>query len=200
MSTLVVFHSALGLRPSVVRFADRLRAAGHEVHTPDLYDGEVFDDLAVGEAKRDAIGVPTLVERAMAAVEPLGNDLIYVGFSMGTAPAQLLAATRPGALGAVLLHGALPFELCGLDAWPSGVPVQLHVTAEDPWVDADGLASFVQAVPAGRLDHHVYPGSAHLFTDENSSEYDERAAERLFWEVARFVDEVADRPAATGGK
>ena len=39
---VVLFHSALGLRPGVHWFADELRAAGYAVHTPDLYDGEVF--------------------------------------------------------------------------------------------------------------------------------------------------------------
>jgi len=41
---VVVYHSAYGLRPAIVEFADKLRAAGHLVHTPDLYDGEVFSD------------------------------------------------------------------------------------------------------------------------------------------------------------
>lgn len=41
---VVVYHSAYGLRPAVIDFAEQLRAAGHLVHTPDLYDGEVFSD------------------------------------------------------------------------------------------------------------------------------------------------------------
>ena len=45
MTEIVLFHSALGLRPGVTAAADRLRAAGQTVHTPDYYDGEVFDDL-----------------------------------------------------------------------------------------------------------------------------------------------------------
>ncbi len=46
MAEVVLFHSVLGLRPGVIAAADRLRAAGHTLHTPDYYDGEVFDDLA----------------------------------------------------------------------------------------------------------------------------------------------------------
>ncbi len=45
MAHIVLFHSALGLRPGVQHFADALRKAGHAVTTPDLYDGEVFDSF-----------------------------------------------------------------------------------------------------------------------------------------------------------
>ena len=48
MAEVVLFHSVLGLRPGVIAAGDRLRVAGHKVHTPDLYDGEVFDDLDDG--------------------------------------------------------------------------------------------------------------------------------------------------------
>lgn len=43
MAGVVLFHSALELRPGVTpgvtAAADRLRAAGHTVHTPDYNDG-----------------------------------------------------------------------------------------------------------------------------------------------------------------
>jgi dienelactone hydrolase len=121
MSEIVLFHSALGLRPGVHWFADRLRAAGHTVHTPDLYDGEVFDSLdGGGLAKRDAL------RRGRAAVEPLGSELVYAGFSLGAAPAQM----RQGARGALLYHSAIPAEWFG--PWPAGVPLQIHTMEEDP--------------------------------------------------------------------
>ena len=63
MTHIVLFHSGLGLTQHVLDFADVLRADGHEVTTPDLYDGEVFDNLADGVAKRDAIGIPELSRR-----------------------------------------------------------------------------------------------------------------------------------------
>jgi dienelactone hydrolase len=187
MTSIVLFHSAFGRRPAVLRLAEQLREAGHHVHTPDLFHGEVFEHLADGEAKRDAIGIPTLIERAMAAVAPLPHDLVYAGLSMGTAPAQLLAATRPGARGAVLLHGALPLDLLGVAAWPDGVPVTLHVSESDPHVDADGLEAFVGAMPAELLDHHVYPGEAHVFTDEGLTGHDAQATDHLVERVLAFL-------------
>lgn len=104
---VVVFHSALALRPAVTAFAERLRDAGHTVHVPDSFDGEAFDNLQKEIAKRDALGVPKLSGRAQAAVADLPSRTVYAGFSMGTGAAELLAATRPGARVAVLVHGAL---------------------------------------------------------------------------------------------
>src|ERR687888_1936514 len=126
MAQIVLFHSALGLRPGVLASADRLRAAGHTVHTPDLFDGEIFDDLGEGVRKRDALGIPEIARRAQEAVAHLPARLVFAGFSLGAGPAELLAATRPGALGAVLMHGALPIEPFGIQFWPTGVPVQVH--------------------------------------------------------------------------
>lgn len=183
MSTIVLFHSALGLRPAVHRFADALRADGHAVHTPDLFDGAVFDRLEDGVAHRDAIGIPALMGRAAHAVAELPVDVVYAGFSMGAASAQWLAATRPGAKGAVLMHAALPLSALGVEAWPEGVPVQVHVAEHDPWVDPDVLADLER----GGFEVHRYPGAGHLFGDEDAPEHDPVGAARMLASVRRFL-------------
>ena len=53
---VLLLHSAHGLRPATAEHADRLRAAGHVVHAPDLYEGVVLGDAAEGPAHRDATG------------------------------------------------------------------------------------------------------------------------------------------------
>ena len=50
MAEIILFHHAQGLTPGVVAFADRLRAAGHPVHTPDLFHGRTFDTIDEGFA------------------------------------------------------------------------------------------------------------------------------------------------------
>ena len=141
MAEVVLFHSVLGLRPGVIAAADRLRAAGHTVHTPDLFDGEVFDDLDDGMRKEEAIGFREIARRTEEAVATLPEELVFAGFSMGIVYAEMLAASRPGALGAVLMHGAVPVEglseFFGVERWPEGVPVQVHYAAGDPWVEAE---------------------------------------------------------------
>lgn len=42
MADVLFFHHTQGLTPGLVAFADRLRAAGHTVHTPDLFGGRTF--------------------------------------------------------------------------------------------------------------------------------------------------------------
>jgi dienelactone hydrolase len=133
VSEIALFHSALGLRPSEHAFADRLRAAGHVVHTPDLYEGRTFESLDDGVAHGDGLGLDEIGRRAAAAVEPMNPELVYAGFSLGACAAQILAQKRPGAKGALLYHAALPSEAFG--GWPAGVALQIHSMEDDEWFE-----------------------------------------------------------------
>ena len=96
--------------------------------------------------------------------------------------AQYVAIQRRVA-GVVLLSGALPLEMLGLEAWPAGVPVQIHYTLDDPfrrqeWIDA--LVAKIEAAGAP-VEVFDYPGNGHLFTDASlPSEHDPDAA-ALLW-------------------
>jgi dienelactone hydrolase len=50
MAEVLLFHAALGQTPGFHAFADELRAAGHTVHTPDLFDGRTFATIEEGMA------------------------------------------------------------------------------------------------------------------------------------------------------
>jgi dienelactone hydrolase len=199
MAEIVLFHSALGLRPGVTSAADRLRKAGHSVHVPDYYDGEVFDDLDDGLRKRDELGVAELLRRAREAVAGLPAGLVFAGFSLGNDPAELLAAERPGARGALLMHGAVPIEAFsefGVERWPEGVPVQVHYAAEDPWVEAEEVAALGDVVRgAGAIfEEHSYPGSGDRFADPDLQEYDRASSEAMWRRALAFLDRVDARP------
>jgi dienelactone hydrolase len=184
MTEILLFHSALGLRPGVHAFADQLREAGHTVHVPDYYDGNVFDGLDAGVAYRDRLGIPEIARRGAAAAEELPADLVYAGFSLGAAPAQMLAQTRPGARGAVLMHGALPsaaFEV----PWPVSVPLAVHAMRDDPWVDLPEAQALLAEAADGTL--HLYPGSGHLFADPDDPDHDPQAAALMMQRVLGFL-------------
>src|ERR671935_2215668 len=135
MTEVILFHHAQGLTDGVQAFADELRAGGNVVHVPDLYDGNTFTALDDGVGYAKQVGFDTILERGRTAAEGLPNELVYAGFSLGAMPAQLLAQTRPGARGALLLHAAIPLSELG-GAWPDGVPLQIH-TMDDEWGDVD---------------------------------------------------------------
>ncbi|MBS3941431.1 MAG: dienelactone hydrolase family protein [Actinobacteria bacterium] len=168
MAHVVLFHHALGLTEGVRRFADRLREGGHQVTLPDLYDGEVFEDLDAGVVHAESIGFGAIIERGVQAAEDLPDAVVYAGMSLGVMPAQKLAQTRAGALGALLLHEGIASENFGVP-WPAGVGLQVHVSEQDAWCELDATRALVDEA-GGEL--FLYPGGAHLFTDEGSGEYD----------------------------
>ena len=195
-----MFHSMLGLRPVVLDAAERLRTAGHTVHTPDLFDGEVFDNLDDGMGKEEALGFREIVGRTEEAVAGLPAGLVFAGFSMGVVYAERLAASRPGALGAVLMHGAVPVdgltEYFGIERWPEGVPAQVHYAVDDPWVEAEQevvpLGDAVRGAGA-KFEQYVYPGSGHLFADPDFFEYDRTSSEAMWERVVAFLDGIDTR-------
>ena len=96
MAEALLFHHAQGLTEGVVAFADRLREAGHTVHTPDLYDGHTFTTLDEGLGYAREVGFGDVQERGIRAADQLPSELVYVGLSLGVMAAQQLAQTRPG--------------------------------------------------------------------------------------------------------
>jgi dienelactone hydrolase len=185
MAELLLFHHALGLTPGVVAFADRLRAAGHEVTTPDLYEGATFDSLDDGVAHAEEIGMEAIIDRGVAAADGLPETIVYAGFSLGVLPAQKLAQTRAGALGALLYHEGVAAQNLG-EPWPRGVPLQVHVSEQDPWCELDVTRALVEEAADGEL--FLYPGSAHLFTDVSADEYDAQATDAVVERSLRFLD------------
>jgi len=188
MAAVLLFHHAQELTDGVRKFADDLRAAGHTVHTPDLYEGKTFTDLNEGVANARRVGFDTLTDRARLAAEALSNELVYGGFSMGVGPAQMLAQTRPGARGALLFYGALPASEFGL--WPGGVPLQIHAMKDDPWFKEDSEAADELAAGVEGAELFLYPGDRHLFADSSLPEYDEEAATLLMRRVLSFLEKT----------
>ena len=185
MAEVLLFHHVHGLTSGCLAFAEELRAAGHVVHIPDLYDGKTFTDRDEGMAYAREVGFDTIVERGRLASESLPSQLVYGGFSLGAVPAQMLAQTRPGARGALLFHAAIPTAEFG-GPWPQGVPLQIHTMADDELGDVDVARELADTVEGAEL--FLYPGDRHLFTDRSTSEYDEGAARLVMERVLGFLE------------
>jgi dienelactone hydrolase len=188
MAEVLLFHHANGLTAGCLSFAGDLRAAGHVIHAPDLYDGNTFTDLDDGVGYAKQVGFDTIMERGRLAAEGLPNEIVYAGFSLGAMPTQMLAQTRPGAKGALLFHSAIPPSEFG-GSWPHGLPLQIHLMEEDEWAlegDLDAAREIDETVESAEL--FLYPGDRHLFADSSLPDYDERAATLLKQRVLSFLD------------
>jgi len=187
MAELLLFHHAQGLTAGCLSFADELRAAGHVVHVPDLYDSKTFTELGDGVGYAEQVGFDTIIERGRLAADSLPNELVYAGFSLGVLPAQMLAQTRPGAKGALLLHASIPISEFG-GSWPPGVPLQIHTMEADEWGDVDVAHQLAETIESAEL--FLYPGDGHLFADNSLPDYDEGAATLLKQRVLSFLDNI----------
>lgn len=194
MSEVVFFHHALGLTPGCRALVADLAADGHVVHVPDLYDGRTFDSLDEGVAHAQEVGFGVLLDRAADAVAGLTDRLVYVGVSLGVLPAQRLAQTRAGAVGAVLLEACVPATEFA-DGWPQGVPVQIHGMDADPFFagegDIDAARSLVEsAASTSSAALFTYPGDHHLFTDRFLPSHDAGAAALVTERMRAFLREL----------
>jgi dienelactone hydrolase len=189
VTEILLFHHAQGQTRGFLAFADELRAAGHVVHAPDLYDGKTFTDLDEGVGYAKEVGFGAIGERGRLAADRLSSELVYAGFSLGVLPAQELAQTRPGAKGALLFSAAFPASEFG-GSWPPGVPLQIHMMEDDEWATEDLPAARELVEASDGAELFLYPGDRHLFADSSLPDYDESAAKLLERRVLAFLNDI----------
>ena len=190
MAEVLLFHHAQGVTPGITAFADELRAAGHTVHVPDLFDGRTFGSIAEGMAFVEGQGFDALRARGVRTADDLPAELVYAGFSFGETIAQQLAQTRPGARGALLFYSCIPITgEWAFGPWPDGVPVQIHGADHDPIFidegDVDAAREIVATAPDAEL--FLYPGDQHYFADSSLPSYDAAATALLMTRVLDFL-------------
>jgi len=195
MTDVVLFHHVQGLTDGVLAFAERLRAGGHTVHTPDLFGGERAATVDDGIALTDRIGERVLASRADEAVADLTKELVYAGFSFGGGAAQRLAQTRAGARGALLYESCIPITGdWAFGPWPEGVAVQIHGMEKDPFFglegDIDAAREIVATVGPELAELFVYPGDKHLFTDSSLPSYDADATALVIQRSLALLDRL----------
>ena len=185
MASIVLFHSVYGFRSLERDAAERLRAAGHQVVTPDLYEGRVGSTIEEGFAIRKEIGWAQLCERAEKAVADLPASAVLGGFSMGAGIAASLWPSRPQTSGMLLLHSIAEIPANARE----GIPVQVHLADPDDFEPADEVAAWrAHAARADiSLEVFLYPGVGHLYTDPSLPDYDAKASEATWSRVDAFL-------------
>ncbi len=191
MTTILLFHHVLGLTQGVRDVAESLRKQGHEVHTPDLFEGQVFSDFDSGFAYVESVGFPALNLRAEQACSQFPPDLVLAGFSLGVMFAQHLLHTRPGARGGLFFHSFIdPGYLPG--QWPGDVPVHVFAMDHDPFFVDEGDLDAALTWQSGHKNLHIhqYPGTGHLFLDATTSDFDADTAAQVLRDVEAALAEM----------
>jgi len=190
---VLLFHHAQGVTPGITAFADELRAAGHTVHVPDLFDGQTFDSIPEGMAFIKEQGFDALRERGVHVADDLPPDLVYAGFSFGETIAQQLAQTRAGARGALLFYSCIPISgEWAFGPWPQGVPVQIHGADHDPFFVDEGDIDAAREIVANVADAELflYPSDQHYFADSSLPSYDAEETALLMQRVRDLLARV----------
>jgi dienelactone hydrolase len=195
MAEVVLFHHVQGLTDGVRAFAEQLRAGGHTVHTPDLFDGERAATIEDGIALVGRIGEETIDARVNEIVAGLPQGLVYGGFSFGGASAQRLAQTRPGARGALMYESFVSLTAeWAFGPWPDGLPVQVHGMDKDPYFalegDLDAAREMAGMIGPKLAEVYTYPGDRHLFTDSSLPSYDADATALVLSRSLEFLDRL----------
>jgi dienelactone hydrolase len=195
VAEVVLFHHVQGLTDGLLSFADDLRAAGHTVHTPDLFDGERPASIEDGLELTRRIGGEEIEARADRVAADLPAALVYGGFSLGGGMAQRLAQTRAGARGALLYHTCIPITgEWAFGPWPEGLPAQIHGKDGDPYFalegELDAARELVETVGSHLVELFVYPGDEHLFTDSSLAAYDAEATGLVLQRTREFLDRL----------
>ena len=176
MAEVLLFHHAQGLTPGIHAFADELRAAGHTVHTPDLFDGRTFESIDEGMAYAKEVGFdePPRARRPHRRRPARRARVRRVLVRRDGRPeARPDAARSPRApcssTRAIPISGEWAFG-----PWPDGVPVQIHGMDNDPIFvgegDIDAAREIVEKVEDAEL--FLYPGDQHYFADSSLPSYD----------------------------
>ena len=188
MAEILLFHHAHGLTEGLDALAERLRAQGHVVHTPDAYAGETFARLDDGLAHAQRIGHDAIEEVARRAARTHRTADVTIGFSLGAFPAQLLAQELRRVRACALIGGALPPASLGGE-WRHEVALQIHVADPDEWVEPGEIDSLVEHAP--RSEVYRYRGRRHMFPDPTSPDYDADAADALEERLTEWLGRVA---------
>jgi dienelactone hydrolase len=190
MANIVLFHSMLGLRPVELHAADRLRAAGHEVATPDLYAGLTASTLDEGfQLKDHRIGWVTIEQRAYQAVRDLPGDTVLAGISMGAGVVSALLPRRTDTAGVLLLHGLATIPTTARD----GLPVQLHVAEADEFAPPADVAAWLDAATRTGADAQVftYQHAGHFYTDPSLPDHHAQATTLTWHRILDFLRTVS---------
>ena len=192
MAEILLFHHAQGLTPGVRAFADDIRAAGHIVHTPDLFDGRTFPSIEAGIAYIGEIELTPCGSAACASPTTCLPGSSMPGSRSVCCRRRSWRRRVPAPAGLCSSIPACRSAGWAFGPWPAGVAVQIHGMDNDPIFvgegDIDAAREIVEKVEDAEL--FLYPGDQHYFADSSLPSYDADATALLTLRVIEFLNRV----------
>lgn len=186
---VLVLHAWWGLNDTVKAYCTQLAAAGFTVFAPDLYRGQVTEQVAEAERLSSALLGRLEQPRAdLAAAAAFvhgqagrpARGLAVVGFSLGAFFALDLSVSDPQHVHSVVVYyGTRPGDYAAARASYLG-----HYAETDPFeptTEVDALQAALRR--AGRpATFHRYPGTGHWFAEADRVQAYDAAAAALAWQ------------------
>jgi dienelactone hydrolase len=110
MTSIVLFHSILGLRQVERDVARTFESSGHWVILPDLFEGRVAHAYEEAFRMKDEIGEAAIVARAAKALQDAPPDAVLAGVSFGAFLIGHFWQDRPQMAGALFFSGVAPWR------------------------------------------------------------------------------------------
>lgn len=186
---VLVLHAWWGLNNTLKAFCTRLAEAGFVAFAPDLYHGQVADNIADAETLGKALDTNYLQAKAEIAeatlflnerVGPADRGLAVIGFSLGVYYALDLAAADPEHIRSVVI-----FYGTGDGDYSHSQAAYLGHFAEndefEPQSNVDNLEASLRQ--AGRpVTFYRYSGTGHWFFEPDRSQAYNQAAAGMAWD------------------
>jgi carboxymethylenebutenolidase len=186
---VLVLHAWWGLNDTIKAICAQLAASGFVAFAPDLYHGQVADNIADAETLGKALDANYLQAKAEIAeatkflnesVGQVGGSLAVIGFSLGAYYALDLAAADPEHIHSVVLF----YGTGGGDFSSSRAAYLGHFAEHDEFEPLSNVDELEQTLKrAGRtVTFYIYPGTGHWFFEPDRTQAYNPAAASLAWD------------------
>jgi carboxymethylenebutenolidase len=186
---VLVLHAWWGLNDTMKAFCTRLAESGFVAFAPDLYHGQVADNIGEAETLSEALfRNPNLAKADIAEAtrflkERVGQSdrgLAVIGFSLGAYFALDLSIIEPEHIRSVVIfYGTRPGDYNQSKAEYLG-----HFAEKDDFEPQSNIDQLEESLRrAGRpVTFYRYPGTGHWFFEPDRSDAYNQTAASLAWD------------------
>jgi carboxymethylenebutenolidase len=181
---LLLLHAWWGLNDDVRARAEKLRALGYTVETPDLFAGRTATTREEAQAlsssfEKDEEMLSRMVGDALASLAGRSGPVGIISWSFGNYYAWKTGAAHRDTVRAIVCFYGLALD----DTSAKVPPLLSHYAELDEFEDLEWTRKAEGEMRAAGNDVRVelYPGTKHWFDEASRPEYDPKAS-ALAWE------------------